>query len=338
MIDQVADRPARPPGNLRHAHPGPAAVPRRGHRHPAGQREGRPHLRRPLRQRRDDGAQRRPQLEQPRVRLVGRRQLGLPGRRPGLGHRARADDARERRGHHRRQADARRRRLRRGGPGRSHGHGLDQRAPSTPRSTPTRSRRACSRASRSRATASSSAKKANKRFYGDPSAATILASKTPPPAPAPALVAEVTKLTSGAASRGRRRTGREGNRSGDGPAPDRGQDLPAAGRRAGHGTARHLTRPRMAIAHEHNLNAPPPAARPYGIRATAARARSVHAPRRRRLAEAPLVRDRARTGRGACGHVAAATSIRGAATSPPSSTRKSPRRPEPRQRMRPSSR
>ena len=43
-------------------------------------------------------------------------------------------------------------------------------------------------------------KKANKRFYGDSSAATILASKTPPPPPAPALVDEVTKLTSGAAT------------------------------------------------------------------------------------------------------------------------------------------
>ncbi len=41
-------------------------------------------------------------------------------------------------------------------------------------------------------------KKANKRFYGDPSAANILASKTAAPAPAPTLVAEVTKLTSGA--------------------------------------------------------------------------------------------------------------------------------------------
>jgi hypothetical protein len=43
-------------------------------------------------------------------------------------------------------------------------------------------------------------KKANKRFYGEPSAAVILTSKTPPPAPAPGLVAEVTKLTTGAAS------------------------------------------------------------------------------------------------------------------------------------------
>ncbi len=43
-------------------------------------------------------------------------------------------------------------------------------------------------------------KKANKRFYGDSSAANILASKTAPPAPAPVLVAEVTKMTSGAAS------------------------------------------------------------------------------------------------------------------------------------------
>jgi lipid-binding SYLF domain-containing protein len=42
-------------------------------------------------------------------------------------------------------------------------------------------------------------KKANKRFYGDESAANILASKEAPPAPAPALVAEVTKITSGAA-------------------------------------------------------------------------------------------------------------------------------------------
>ena len=40
-------------------------------------------------------------------------------------------------------------------------------------------------------------KKANKRFYGDLSAADILASKSAPPAPAPALVAEITRLTSG---------------------------------------------------------------------------------------------------------------------------------------------
>jgi lipid-binding SYLF domain-containing protein len=39
-------------------------------------------------------------------------------------------------------------------------------------------------------------KKANRRFYGDSSAANILASKTPAPAPAPVLVAEVTRLTS----------------------------------------------------------------------------------------------------------------------------------------------
>jgi lipid-binding SYLF domain-containing protein len=38
-------------------------------------------------------------------------------------------------------------------------------------------------------------KKANKRFYGDESAANILASKSPPPAPAPDLVAEIVKLT-----------------------------------------------------------------------------------------------------------------------------------------------
>jgi lipid-binding SYLF domain-containing protein len=45
-------------------------------------------------------------------------------------------------------------------------------------------------------------KKANKRFYtgSDPSAAAILASKTPPPSPAPALVAEVTKLTTAAST------------------------------------------------------------------------------------------------------------------------------------------
>jgi lipid-binding SYLF domain-containing protein len=43
-------------------------------------------------------------------------------------------------------------------------------------------------------------KKANKRFYGDESAANILASKEAPPAPAPALVAEVAKLTTGATS------------------------------------------------------------------------------------------------------------------------------------------
>jgi lipid-binding SYLF domain-containing protein len=41
-------------------------------------------------------------------------------------------------------------------------------------------------------------KKSNKRFYGDSSATTILASKEAPPAPAPALVAEVTKLTTSA--------------------------------------------------------------------------------------------------------------------------------------------
>jgi lipid-binding SYLF domain-containing protein len=41
-------------------------------------------------------------------------------------------------------------------------------------------------------------KKANKRFYGDDSAANILASKAPPPPPAPELVAEVAKLTTGA--------------------------------------------------------------------------------------------------------------------------------------------
>ncbi len=43
-------------------------------------------------------------------------------------------------------------------------------------------------------------KKANKRFYDDDSAARILASKNAPPAPAPELVAEVTRLTSGAAA------------------------------------------------------------------------------------------------------------------------------------------
>ncbi len=42
------------------------------------------------------------------------------------------------------------------------------------------------------------AKKANQRFHGDDSAAKILASRTPAPPPAPELVAEVTKLTSGA--------------------------------------------------------------------------------------------------------------------------------------------
>ena len=43
-------------------------------------------------------------------------------------------------------------------------------------------------------------KKANKRFYGgEASAAAILASKTPAPPPAPELVAEVTRITSGAA-------------------------------------------------------------------------------------------------------------------------------------------
>jgi len=41
-------------------------------------------------------------------------------------------------------------------------------------------------------------KKANKRFYGDESAANILAGKTSAPPPAPELVAEVMKLTSGA--------------------------------------------------------------------------------------------------------------------------------------------
>lgn len=44
-------------------------------------------------------------------------------------------------------------------------------------------------------------KKANKRFYdGEDSAAQILASKTAPPVPAPELLAEVAKLTSGAAA------------------------------------------------------------------------------------------------------------------------------------------
>lgn len=38
-------------------------------------------------------------------------------------------------------------------------------------------------------------KKANKRFYDDESAARILASKAAPPAPAPDLVAEITKMT-----------------------------------------------------------------------------------------------------------------------------------------------
>lgn len=42
-------------------------------------------------------------------------------------------------------------------------------------------------------------KKANKRFYDDSSAARIFASKAAPPAPAPELVAEVTKLTRSAA-------------------------------------------------------------------------------------------------------------------------------------------
>lgn len=42
------------------------------------------------------------------------------------------------------------------------------------------------------------AKKANRRFHGDDSAANILASRSPAPPPAPDLVAEVTRLTSGA--------------------------------------------------------------------------------------------------------------------------------------------
>jgi lipid-binding SYLF domain-containing protein len=41
-------------------------------------------------------------------------------------------------------------------------------------------------------------KKANKRFYDDESASRIFASKAAPPAPAPELVAEVTRLTHGA--------------------------------------------------------------------------------------------------------------------------------------------
>ena len=44
------------------------------------------------------------------------------------------------------------------------------------------------------------AKKPNKRFYGDSSASTILTSKEAPPAPAPTLVAEVTKMTTTATS------------------------------------------------------------------------------------------------------------------------------------------
>jgi lipid-binding SYLF domain-containing protein len=43
-------------------------------------------------------------------------------------------------------------------------------------------------------------KKANKRFYDDASAARILSSKAAPPAPAPELIAEVTKLTSTASA------------------------------------------------------------------------------------------------------------------------------------------
>jgi lipid-binding SYLF domain-containing protein len=43
-------------------------------------------------------------------------------------------------------------------------------------------------------------KKANKRFYDDSSAARILASKAAPPAPAPELVAEVTKMTTTASA------------------------------------------------------------------------------------------------------------------------------------------
>jgi lipid-binding SYLF domain-containing protein len=43
-------------------------------------------------------------------------------------------------------------------------------------------------------------KKANRRFYdGEDSASAILASKATPPPPAPALVAEITRITSGAA-------------------------------------------------------------------------------------------------------------------------------------------
>jgi lipid-binding SYLF domain-containing protein len=41
-------------------------------------------------------------------------------------------------------------------------------------------------------------KKSNRRFYDDDSAANILASKAAPPAPAPALVAEIGKLTASA--------------------------------------------------------------------------------------------------------------------------------------------
>jgi lipid-binding SYLF domain-containing protein len=44
------------------------------------------------------------------------------------------------------------------------------------------------------------AKKANRSFHGDDSAASILASRSPAPPPAPDLVAEITRLTSGTAA------------------------------------------------------------------------------------------------------------------------------------------
>ncbi len=54
-------------------------------------------------------------------------------------------------------------------------------------------------------------KKANRRFYGESSAASILASKTTTPAPAPVLVAEVAKMTGSATMQSRRTGGEDTN-------------------------------------------------------------------------------------------------------------------------------
>ena len=274
--------------------------PCRRHRHPARQREGRAHLRRPLRQWRDAGPQRRPQLEQSRVRRLRRRQLGLPGggQVADIVLVLTTRDSVE---------------------GITDGKltlGADASAAAGPvgrtamASTSLTFDAEVYAYSRVAGAVRGRLARGQRHLHREEGQQSLLRRPTAQPRSSPAEdggSAACTDARRGSHQddernneRGRRRTGGEGNRSGHGAARDRGQDLPDAGVQSRARSLRPAPDPRRgcAAARRTTLNAAPPATRPYGIRVRLRARDPFTRPRRRRLAQTPLVRHRARTGRG----------------------------------------